>query len=144
MQNALQIAFSRKPMYNFRILLNRGKHDFLAPSHDPGFAEVVPSWSSVYPEVVEAMEDTATEDLEDYEDELFDADEISNIVKFAVETTLSTCEYENTKVENCRYLNVMFIIHMCCCQVGHWVNSIVETSLSALSKLPKSYKYIGA
>ena len=131
-------------MYNFRILLNRGKHDFLAPSHDPGFAEVVPSWSSVYPEVVEAMEDTAAEDLEDYEDELFDADEISNIVKFAVETTLSTCEYENTKVENCRYLNVMFIIHMCCCQVGHWVNSIVETSLSALSKLPKSYKYIGA
>ena len=131
-------------MYNFRILLNRGKHDFLAASHDPGFAEVVPSWSSVYPEVVEAMEDTAAEDLEDYEDELFDADEISNIVKFAVETTLSTCEYENTKVENCRYLNVMFIIHMCCCQVGHWVNSIVETSLSALSKLPKSYKYIGA
>ena len=141
MQNALQIAFSRKPMYNFRILLNRGKHDFLAPSHDPGFAEVVPSWSSLYLEVVEAMEDTAAEDLEDYEDELFDADEISNIVKFAVETTLSTCEYENTKVENCRYLN---IIHMCCCQVGHWVNSIVETSLSALSKLPKSYKYIGA
>ena len=131
-------------MYNFRILLNRGKHDFLAPSHDPGFAEVVPSWSSVYPEVVEAMEDTAAEDLEDYEDELFDADEISNIVKFAVETTLSTCEYENTKVENCRYLNVMFIIDMCRCQVGHWVNSIVETSLSALSKLPKSYKYIGA
>ena len=131
-------------MYNFRILLNRGKHDFLAPSHDPGFAEVVPSWSSVYLEVVEAMEDTAAEDLEDYEDELFDADEISNIVKFAVETTLSTCEYENTKVENCRYLNVMFTIHMCRCQVGHWVNSIVETSLSALSKLPKSYKYIGA
>ena len=78
----------------------------------------------MYLEVVEAMEDTAAEDLEDYEDELFDADEISNIVKFAVETTLSTCEYENTKVENCRYLN---IIHMCCCQVGHWVNSIVET-----------------
>lgn len=49
-------------------------------------------------ELVEAMEDTAAEDLEDYEDELFDADEISNIVKFAVETTLSTCEYENTKV----------------------------------------------
>ena len=49
-------------------------------------------------ELVEAMEDTTAEDLEDYEDELFDADEISNIVKFAVETTLSTCEYENTKV----------------------------------------------
>ena len=85
-------------MYNFRILLNRGQHDLLAPSHDPSFAEVVPSWSSVHLEVLEAMEDTAAEDLENYEDELFDADEISNIVKFAVETTLSTCEYENTKV----------------------------------------------
>ena len=82
-------------MYNFRILLNRGQHDLLAPSHDPSFAEVVPSCSSVHLELVEAMEDTAAEDLEDYEDELFDA---SNIVKFAVETTLSTCEYENTKV----------------------------------------------
>ena len=85
-------------MYNFRILLNRGQHDLLPPSHDPSFAEVVPSCSSVHLELVEAMEDTAAEDLEDYEDELFDADEISNIVKFAVETTLSTCEYENTKV----------------------------------------------
>ena len=51
MQNALKIAFSRKPMYNFRILLNRGQHDLLAPSHDPSFAEVVPSCSSVHLEL---------------------------------------------------------------------------------------------
>ena len=34
----------------------------------------------------------------DYEDELFDVEEISNIVKYAVDTSLSTCDYQNNKV----------------------------------------------
>ena len=35
---------------------------------------------------------------DDYEDELFDVDEISNIVKYSVETTLGTCEFNSVKV----------------------------------------------
>ena len=34
----------------------------------------------------------------DYEEELFDVEEISNIVKYAVDTSLSTCDYQNNKV----------------------------------------------
>ena len=34
----------------------------------------------------------------DYEEELFDVEEISNIVKYSVETSLSTCDYQNNKV----------------------------------------------
>ena len=35
---------------------------------------------------------------DDYEEDLFDVEEISNIVKFAVDTTLSTYDYQNNKV----------------------------------------------
>lgn len=65
------------------------------------------------------------EDIEDeVEDELFNIDEISGIVKYSVDTTLGASNYQNKKV-------------------GSWVNSIVESSLASLSKLQKSYKYIG-
>ena len=37
----------------------------------------------------------------DYEDELFDVEEISNIVKYAVDTSLSTCDYQNNKEGVC-------------------------------------------
>ena len=65
------------------------------------------------------------EDIEDeVEDELFNIDEISGIVKYSVDSTLGASNYQNKKV-------------------GSWVNSIVESSLASLSKLQKSYKYIG-
>ena len=65
------------------------------------------------------------EDIEDeVEDELFNVDEISSIVKYSVDTTLGASNYQSKKV-------------------GSWVNSIVESSLASLSKLQKSYKYIG-
>ena len=37
----------------------------------------------------------------DYEEELFDVEEISNIVKSAVDTSLSTCDYQNNKEGVC-------------------------------------------
>ena len=76
----------------------------------------------------------------DYEEELFDVEEISNIVKYSVDTSLSTCDYQNNKV-SVHKLN--FLFELVSFKVGPWVNSIVETSLSALTKLQKSYKYIG-
>ena len=40
----------------------------------------------------------------DYEEELFDVEEISNIVKYAVDTSLSTCDYQNNKVSAHNYV----------------------------------------
>lgn len=37
----------------------------------------------------------------DYEEELFDVEEISSIVKYAVDTSLSTCDYQNNKERVC-------------------------------------------
>ena len=63
--------------------------------------------------------------MEEEEDEvaMFNVDEVSNIIKDAIETTIGGSSYLTNKV-------------------SMWTNSIVESSLSSLAKLQKSFKYI--
>ena len=53
----------------------------------------------------------------------FVVDEVSNIIKEAIETTIGGNNYMTSKV-------------------SMWTNSIVEATLSSLTKLQKSFKYI--
>ena len=63
--------------------------------------------------------------MEEEEDEvtMFNVDEVSNIIKEAIQTTIGGSSYLTNKV-------------------SMWTNSIVESSLSSLAKLQKSFKYI--
>ena len=63
--------------------------------------------------------------MEEEEDEvtMFNVDEVSNIIKEAIQTTIGGSSYLTNKV-------------------SMWTNSIVESSLASLAKLQKSFKYI--
>lgn len=54
----------------------------------------------------------------------FVVDDVSKIIKEAIETTIGGNAYQHDKVNN-------------------WTGSVVETCLSVLTKLQKPYKYIG-
>ncbi len=54
----------------------------------------------------------------------FVVDEVSNIIKESVESTIGGNSYAHAKVNN-------------------WTNSVVESCLAALTKLQKPFKYIG-
>ena len=78
------------------------------------------------------------EDEEDYEEELFDVEEISNIVKYSIEQNLGI-----------KYITILLGLYVCPGtsdfsndQMSSWVNSIVESSVCSLSKLQKTYKYV--
>ena len=78
------------------------------------------------------------EDEEDYEEELFDVEEISNIVKYSIEQNLGI-----------KYSTIHLALYVCPGtsdfsndQMSSWVNSIVESSVCSLSKLQKTYKYV--
>ena len=50
----------------------------------------------------------AAETEYDYEEELFDVEEISNIVKYSIETTLGTFDYNNVKVSKKKCSKLIF------------------------------------
>ena len=51
-------------------------------------------------------------------------DEVSNIIKESIESTIGGNSYVHAKV-------------------NHWTNSVVESCLASLTKLQKPFKYIG-
>ncbi len=51
-------------------------------------------------------------------------DEVSNIIKESIESTIGGNSYAHAKVNN-------------------WTNSVVESCLASLTKLQKPFKYIG-
>ncbi len=51
-------------------------------------------------------------------------DEVSNIIKESIESTIGGNSYTHAKVNN-------------------WTNSVVESCLASLTKLQKPFKYIG-
>lgn len=61
--------------------------------------------------------------MEDNEENLFSKEDVEKIINEAIEEILDECEFDETK------LNI-------------WINSIVDTILSKLSKLDKKFKYI--
>ena len=63
------------------------------------------------------------EEMEDNEGASFVVDEVSGIIKEAIETTIGGNSYLTTKI-------------------SVWTNSIVESTLASLTKLQKSFKYI--
>ena len=54
----------------------------------------------------------------------FVVDEVSNIIKESIESTIGGNGYAHSKV-------------------GQWTNSVVESCLASLTKLQKPFKYIG-
>lgn len=54
----------------------------------------------------------------------FVVDEVSNIIKESIESTIGGNSYTHSKVNN-------------------WTNSVVESCLASLTKLQKPFKYIG-
>ncbi len=54
----------------------------------------------------------------------FVVDEVSNIIKESIESTIGGNSYAHAKVNN-------------------WTNSVVESCLASLTKLQKPFKYIG-
>ena len=54
----------------------------------------------------------------------FVVDEVSNIIKESIESTIGGNSYVHAKV-------------------NHWTNSVVESCLASLTKLQKPFKYIG-
>ncbi len=54
----------------------------------------------------------------------FVVDEVSNIIKESIESTIGGNSYTHAKVNN-------------------WTNSVVESCLASLTKLQKPFKYIG-
>ena len=68
-------------------------------------------------------EDCEYEEEEDDEQLIFVVDEVSGIIKEAIETTIGGNGFASNRI-------------------GIWTNSIVESALSNLAKLQKSFKYI--